>query len=93
MKETNRIAIKLNDGREIVAEYCNYDGDHPEIAICIQEDGIAIQDICLVRPYEENTNDHPDVDCLVWSDNDSDDYTHKFIIEQYTEEQGGNTNE
>ena len=83
----NRIVIQLNDGKEIVAELCNYDGNHPEIVVCIQENGMAIQDICIVRPHEENDITTSDVDCLVWSDEYSEDYTHKFIIPQYIEEE------
>lgn len=82
----NRIAIKLANGKEIVAELCDYDGKHPEIVICIQENGIAIQDICLVRPYEEDDIKSGDIDCLVWGDEYAEDYTHEFIISQYEEE-------
>lgn len=77
----NDIIIKLNDGKEIVAQLWNYDGEHPEIVICIQDNGVAVQDICLVRPYENMI----DIDCLVWSDEYAEDYTHRFIIPQYKE--------
>ena len=79
----NKLVIKLLNGKEIVAELYNYDGNHPEIVICIQENGIAMQDICLVRP-SENTED---IECLVWSDEYDEDYSHKFIISQYEEEE------
>lgn len=78
----NSITIKLADGKEIVAELCNYDNEHPEIVICLRENGIAVQDVCIVRPDEESKKD---VECLVWSDELSEDYTHKFIIPQYKE--------
>lgn len=83
----NKIVIQLNDGKEIVAELCDYDGNHPEIAVCIQENGVAIQDICLVRPYEEDDVQNGDVECLVFGDEYSEDYTHKFVIPQYKEEE------
>lgn len=83
----NKIVIQLNDGKEIVAELCDYDGNHPEIAVCIQENGVAIQDICLVRPYEEDDVQNGDVECLVSGDEYSEDYTHKFVIPQYKEEE------
>jgi hypothetical protein len=56
----NRIVIQLNDGKEIVAELCDYDGNHPEIVVCIQENGMAIQDICLVwaDEYSEDYTDN-----------------------------------
>ena len=79
----NQIIIKLQNGKEIVAELCNYDGEHPEIVVCIQEDGIAVQDVCLVRPYEDTS----DIECLVWGDEYSEDYTDRFVIPQYEEEE------
>lgn len=87
----NRLIIKLNNGKELVAELCNYDGSHPEIAICIQENGIATQDICLVRPCLNEDYDvdieNNDVECLVWEDEYDEDYTHKFVIKQFEEEE------
>lgn len=83
----NRIVIKLDCGKEIVAELCDYDGNHPEIVVCIQDNGIAIQDICIVRPHEEDDIRNGDIDCLVWGDEYSEDYTDKFIISQYVEEE------
>jgi len=79
----NRIVVKLPDGKEIVAEFCDYDGNHPEIAVCIQENGIAIQDVCIIRPYK----DESDVECLVWANEYSEDYTHRFVIPQYKYEE------
>ena len=83
----NRIVIKLDNGKEIVAELCDYDGKHPEIVVCIQENGMAVQDICLVRPHEEDDVRNGDIDCLVWGDEYLEDYTNKFIISQYIEEE------
>lgn len=84
MKE---IKIKLENGKELVAQLCDYDGVHPEIVICIQEKGIAVQDICIVRPHEEDCERRgTDIDCLVWGDEFSEDYTDKFIIPQYIDE-------
>ena len=75
--------ILLPNGAEIVAQYYDYDGEHPEIAICLWKDGVVIQDLCLIRPNEDNRND---IECLVWGDEHMEDYTHKFIISQYEEE-------
>lgn len=76
--------IQLPNGVEIVTQRYDYDGEHPEITVCLQKDGIAIQDICMVRPNEDNQND---TEVLIWSDPYDEDYTHKFIIEQYQEEE------
>lgn len=83
----NRITIKLDSGTELVAELYNYDGNHPEIAIFIQEGGIAAQDICLVRPSEDTSKASGTVECLVWSDECSEDYTDKFVITKYEKEE------
>ena len=79
----NKIVLKLNNGIELVAVLDNYDGNHPEIEIFIQEDGIATQDICFVRPSEGVSKSSGTVECLVWGDECSEDYTDKFIIEKY----------
>ena len=76
--------ITLPNGAEIVAQRYDYDGSHPEIAVCLWKDGVVIQDLCLIRPNEDNKND---IECLVWGDEYMEDYTHKFIIEQYREEE------
>lgn len=76
----NRISITLNNGKELVAELCNYDGKHPEIAICIQENGIAIQDICLIRPHKGQNNS---INCLVWGNEHEEDYSDEFEISLY----------
>lgn len=76
--------IKLPSGAEIVCQRYDYDGEHPEMAICLWKDGVVVQDICMVRPNEDNKND---VEILVWGNPCNEDYTHKFIIEQYEEEE------
>jgi hypothetical protein len=79
----NKIVLQLNNGTELVAELYNYDGNHPEISIYIQEGGIASQDICLVRPSEDANKYSETVECLVWGDECSEDYTDKFVIAKY----------
>lgn len=83
----NKIILKLNNGVELVAVLDNYDGNHPEIEIFIQEDGIVTQDICCVRPSEDVSKSSGTVECLVWGDECSEDYTDKFIIEKYSTEE------
>lgn len=83
----NKIVLKLNNGVELVAVLDNYDGNHPEIEIFIQEDGIVTQDICCVRPSEDVSKSSGTVECLVWGDECSEDYTDKFIIEKYSTEE------
>lgn len=90
----NTIVMKLPNGNEIVAEKYKADADFPEeLTIYLRDkDGTIIQDICLVRSHYEYNNskvriDYPLIDCLVWADEDNEDYTDKFIIPQYTEEE------
>lgn len=83
-----RIEIPLGK-RKIIAEIC--DMDMPEIpaelVVFIEdEDGSVLQDICLVRPHcEVDCIENSRVDCLVWSDENSEDYTDKHIIGVYQE--------
>ena len=75
--------IPLPNGTELVSEKYSFDNDHTEISVYLEEDGIAAQDICLARPCEE---DNTKVEVLVWTDNYSEDFTHRFLIEKYREE-------
>lgn len=83
----NKIVLQLNNGTELVAELYNYDGDHHEITIFIQENGVAAQDICLVRPCEDVSKASETIECLVWGNEYSEDYTDKFVITQYKEDE------
>ena len=83
----NKIVLQLNNGTELVAELYNYDGNHPEITIFIQENGVAAQDICLVRPCEGASKASGTIECLVWGNEYSEDYTDKFVITQYKEDE------
>ena len=83
----NKIVLKLNNGVELVAVLDNYDGDHPEIEIFIRENGMATQDICFIRPSEDVSKSSGTIECLVWGDECSEDYTDKFIIEKYSTEE------
>ena len=84
----NKIRINLSENLELVAELYNYDGDHPEITVYIEKDGVVYQDICLVRPHEgiERVQECNSIDCLVWADKDNEDFTTEYWIEMYEEE-------
>ena len=57
-----------------------------EISVQLEckDTGLVLQDIALVRSAVDVDNGHAPipnaVDCLVWSDNLNEDYTHKFVI-------------
>ena len=92
----NKIVIKFNNGRELVAELDNYDGEHPEIIVYMKEEGLVVQDICLIRPHQNDWTEadqlleeekEGDIDVLVWEDEYDEDYTRKHIIHQYNEDE------
>ena len=85
----NKIRINLGENLELVAGLYNHDGDHPEIYVCIEKDGIIHQDICLVRPHENAkcVQETDRIDCIVWGDKDNEDYTSKYVIGIYEEEE------
>lgn len=77
----NELKIELSGNRKIIAEINNYDGKHKELCVYIVDDtdkeNVEYQDICLVREDEKE----PDrVECLVWGNQDSEDYTDRFSI-------------
>lgn len=76
---------------EIVAETYGCDDPKltPELFVYIRDkDNAIIQGICLVRPHYDYKNENNDlVDCLVWSDSNCEDYTKKYVIDVYKEEE------
>lgn len=79
----NKIVIPCAFGNLVVEK--NIDDNYKEIFIGIEEDGVWVQDIAIVRNayyYDDNDNvvleDHAEV--LVYADSNNEDYTHKFSI-------------
>ena len=89
----SKLEIKLANGHKLVAELCEYNSEiPPEIVVCIQdEEGVALQDIVLVRAKQKENFVIDDVDVgaevLVWSDETTEDYTDKFQIDEYNFEE------
>ena len=83
----NEIKIRLNKNTTIVAQLNEWSNTEPaEICICLQDnDGVATQDICLVRP-KIKCNSGDEVEVLLWNDEYSEDYTAKYIIKEYKDE-------
>ena len=92
--ENNRIVIDLGFAK-LVAEK-GTDDKYNEIYVGIEKNGVWVQDLAVVREkyhYEDNPDsDMPTVvnedkfEVLVYANKDDEDYTNKFIIEQYCEE-------
>lgn len=85
----NKFSIELDNGKKLVAELNNYDGEHPEINVYIEADGLIHQDICLVRPHEgrDCVQVKDSVDCIVWGDENNEDFTEEYWIQIYEEEE------
>lgn len=85
----NKIRINLAEHLELVAELYNHDGNHPEITVYIEKDGIIYQDICLIRPHEGPgcVQEKDSIDCLVWGDENNEDFTDEYWIQMYKEEE------
>ena len=83
----------------IVTEAYKADEYPTEISTYIEDkNGVILQDICMVRQhstYEENAvnTDDNKVDCIVWSDSNDEDYTHKFVIDLHDFEQEETNND
>ena len=83
----NKALVQLSDGRKIVAEVLNYDGKHPELCIySTGANGQVDQDICVVRPAfngQAGAVSDTSYDCLVWTEADNEDYTHRYVINRF----------
>lgn len=75
------ITIPFDDTKDIVAEKYSYDGEHTEITIYFSDksDGTVFQDIALIRRSERDDC----VECLVWGNENNEDYTDRFDIHLY----------
>ena len=84
----NKIIVQLNNGKNLVAELYNYDGNHPEICIYIEVDGEFSQDICIARPHEGKNfvQDKNSIDVLVWADGNNEVFTDEYWINLREEE-------
>ena len=90
--------IKLDLGfANLVVEVYNSDYPVPEVIIYL-DDGKNMQDIAIVRETKKSTMEevcehslveveHDAVECLVYSDENDEDYTHKFTIGHYKYEE------
>lgn len=86
----NKIVIPCAFGNLVVEK--NIDDNYKEIFIGIEEDGVWVQDIAIVRNayyYDDNDNvvleDHAEV--LVYADHNNEDYTHSFNVEKHNFEE------
>ena len=81
-----RNAMDFDNNYELVTEINSYDGKHKEINIYLRskKDGLIAQDIALVRK-SETSND--EIECLVWADELDEDFTDKFTIKVFKDEQ------
>ena len=82
---TEKLSIPFGDYK-IVAEINNTNLPYIPLELCVyicDKDNNFVQDICMVK----QNNKHNSVDCLVWTDSDDENYTHKHTIGVYEEEE------
>lgn len=80
----NALVMPFDETRDLVVEKSSYDEEHTEFQIYLRckKTGEILQDISLVRKSKtENT-----VECLVWGDENNEDYTDRFSIPPYLHE-------
>lgn len=92
--ENNRIVIDLGFCK-LIAEK-GTDNNYNEIYVGVEKNGVRVQDLAIVREkyhHKDNPNsgiptvvNEDKFEVLVYADKDNEDYTNKFIIEQYCEE-------
>lgn len=89
---SNKIKIPIGD-KFLVAMVNEWqDGMPVELCVYLEtNDGVVWQDICLVREHYHLLNmdfvrDPSLVDCKVWGNSDSEDYTDEFVIGIWEEE-------
>ena len=71
--------IKVELGyANLTVEKCNGDYPNYELAVYLEDTktGLAIQDIAIIRKALKGL----DIECLIWTDQNDDDYTYKFNI-------------
>ena len=91
----NEIEVKIGNKKLVAFVNDWQDGMPKEIFISVvDEDGRCVQDICMVREHyhynkhiEDFEIDSSLVDCRVWADSDSEDYTDEFCIGVYEEDE------
>lgn len=78
------IKIPLGKNYKLVVQALERTEDYPSEAVIYIENNndVIIQDIAVVRPEHPYPTDNENAaECLVWTDKDSEDYTHRFTIE------------
>ena len=90
---TNKIEKTLNNGFKLVAEL-SIDPEIPEIYVGLENpEGIWVQDLTVVRPKYEISKkdgnikiDNNTMEMLIYGDELSEDYTHRFTVGIYEQE-------
>ena len=89
----NKIIIPLSNGYKLIAEQNTDSEFDKEIFVGIEtETGSYYQDLCIIRPTytfkDEQVVFGSDVfEMLIYGDANSEDYTHKFTVPLYKEDE------
>ena len=87
------IKVKLYDGVYLCTATCHAENEYKEVYTYIEKNGMVWQDLALVREayhYNEKNevvNDHKKYEVLVYADCGDEDYTNKFDIDEYEDEE------
>ena len=76
----DKMALDIGFAKLIAEIYHSGGASEMLIYLCDKETELIIQDIVLVRSVEDIEKS---VECLVWSDKYTEDYSHRFVIGLY----------
>jgi hypothetical protein len=84
--KNERIELDIGFGKLVLEIYHQSDAPNPECTISLESED-NIQDICMVRKSETKPKT---VECLLWTDKNDENYTHKYEIGMYEVEEESN---
>lgn len=92
VNKQDKIEIVIDDETKLIAD-CYDPHGYREIGVGIEKKGVYYQDLALVKQSHNDLGDGgfahvPDkYDVYVWGDCDADDYTNRFVVNEYREDQ------
>jgi len=79
----DKLVVDIGSANLVVEKY---EGDELIIYFQDKKTDCITQDIATVRQAKDDGNPIPGaVECLVWTDDSAEDYTHRFLINQFLE--------
>jgi len=75
------IKVPMRNGHKLVVYFNTWSDEYPD-ELCTyigDENGVILQDIVIVREHENRDS----VEVIVYADDNNEDYTHKFEIQEH----------